>query len=89
MGVVASSPRVTCLAIPPQRFGMSADPLTLRLFQKLRAQHSATGVFAAALASVEARAALLTKCREVGGFELIVAEDRTAGVACLSHDAGM
>lgn len=67
MGVVAASDRVTCLAIPPQRFNMTADPLTLRLFQKLRVQHSASGVVAESLAGVHARAALLARCREVRG----------------------
>ena len=64
VSVVAASPHVVCLAVAPQRFSHGIDALTLRLFNKLRPQHSATSLLAAQLASVEAREALLARCRE-------------------------
>ena len=67
MGVVATS-RCVCLAVSPQRFTMCCDPLTLRLFHKLRLQHSATAVFTDALLAQEERVGLVTafRCAGVG-----------------------
>ncbi|GLI67818.1 hypothetical protein VaNZ11_012099, partial [Volvox africanus] len=63
VGVVATS-RCVCLAVSPQRFTMCCDPLTLRLFHKLRVQHSATALFTDSLVQQEDRAALGAMFRE-------------------------
>ena len=64
IGVVAAT-RCVCLCVSPQRFTMAVDPLTLRLFNKLRLQHSATAVFSNALSHVDQRQHVLDKCRDV------------------------
>ena len=66
VSVVASSPEVVLLGITAQRFTITVDALTLRLFHKLRAQHSATSEFSAALTGKALRRTLMDKCREVG-----------------------
>ncbi|GFR46326.1 hypothetical protein Agub_g7893, partial [Astrephomene gubernaculifera] len=63
VGVVAVS-RCVVLAVSPQRFTSCCDPLTLRLFHKLRLQHSATGVFTDALRGAEQRQAMGALFRE-------------------------
>ncbi len=66
MGVVASS-RVVALAISPQRFTQCCDPLTLRLFARLRVQHSATGVVGEVLRRAGEAGDVMEAYREVRG----------------------
>lgn len=65
VGVVASSNSVLALCVSQQRFGMSLDPLTLRLFMKLKQQQGALPLISEAISAAMLSQQQLEHCREV------------------------
>lgn len=65
VSVVVTSAKALTLSISPQRFTMCLDPLTLRLFHKLRPQLSCTQEFIMAMADISTREKVMDRCREV------------------------